>query len=77
MLGKEPPLLEAGGGGGEERVGARRGPTSYSAKILVRSLGQEDPLEESMAAPPVFLRGESHGQRAWWGIVHRVMNHHI
>ena len=53
------------------------GPTSYSAKILVRSLGQEDPLEESMAAPPVFLRGESHGQRAWWGIVHRVMNHHI
>ena len=29
----------------------------------VQSLGQEDPLEESMAPTPVFLPGESHGQR--------------
>ena len=31
----------------------------------VRSLGLEDPLEEEMAATPVFLPGkESHGQRS-------------
>jgi len=30
----------------------------------VRSLGQEDPLEEGMATTPVFLPGESHGQRS-------------
>ena len=30
----------------------------------VQSLGQEDPLEEHMATPPVFLPGESHGQRS-------------
>ena len=29
----------------------------------VQSLGQEDPLEEGMATSPVFLPGESHGQR--------------
>ena len=29
----------------------------------IQSLGQEDPLEEEMATPPVFLPGESHGQR--------------
>ena len=29
----------------------------------VRSLGQEDPLEEGMAPIPVFLPGELHGQR--------------
>ena len=33
----------------------------------VRSLGQEDPLEEGMAAHPVFLPGESHGQRSLAG----------
>jgi len=27
----------------------------------VRSLDQEDPLEEGMAITPVFLPGESHG----------------
>ena len=31
--------------------------------MQVRSLGREDPLEESMATTPVFLPGESHGQR--------------
>ena len=30
----------------------------------VQSLGQEDPLEEEMATPPVFLREKSHGQRS-------------
>ena len=28
----------------------------------VRSLGREDPLEEEVATPPVFLPGESHRQ---------------
>ena len=32
--------------------------------MRVRSLGQEDPLEEETAATPVFLPGESLGQRA-------------
>ena len=30
----------------------------------VGSLGWEDPLEEGMATTPVFLAGESHGQRS-------------
>ena len=29
----------------------------------IRSLGPEHPLEKEMAATPVFLSGESHGQR--------------
>ena len=33
----------------------------------VRSLGQEGPLEEGMAITPVFLPGESHGQRSLVG----------
>ena len=33
----------------------------------VRSLGVEDPLEEEMAPTPVFLPGESHGQRSLEG----------
>ena len=36
-------------------------------KIWVHSLGQEDPLEKGMAPTPVFLNGESHGQRSWVG----------
>ena len=39
-------------------------------EIQVRSLGWEDPLEEETAAVPVFLPGESHGQRAWQATVH-------
>ena len=27
------------------------------------SLGQKDPLEESLVTPPVFLPGKSHGRR--------------
>ena len=34
----------------------------------VRSLGQEDPLEEGMATHPVFLLGESPGQRSLAGV---------
>ena len=30
----------------------------------VQSLGWEDPLEEGMQPIPVFLPGESHGQRS-------------
>ena len=33
----------------------------------IRSLGREDPLEEGMAIVPVFLPGESHGQRSLAG----------
>ena len=35
--------------------------------MWVRSLGQEDPLEEGMATYLVFLPGESHGQRSLVG----------
>ena len=33
----------------------------------VQSLGLEDPLEEGVATAPVFLPGESHGQRSLVG----------
>ena len=33
----------------------------------VRSLGWEDPLEKETAPTPVFLPGESHGQRSLAG----------
>ena len=33
------------------------------ADIWVRFLGQEEPLEEVQQPTPVFLPGESHGQR--------------
>ena len=33
----------------------------------VRSLGWEDPLEKEVAITPVFLPGESHGQRSLVG----------
>ena len=33
----------------------------------VQSLGREDPLEEEMQPTPVFLSGESHGQRSLVG----------
>ena len=33
----------------------------------VRSLGQEDPLEKEMEPTPVFLPGESHGQKSLAG----------
>ena len=33
----------------------------------VQSLGQEDPLEEVWQPTPIFLPGESHGQRTLVG----------
>ena len=33
----------------------------------VKSLGQEDPLEEDVATTPVLLPGEFHGQRSLVG----------
>ena len=35
--------------------------------MWVRSLSQEDPLEEGMQPPPVFWPGESQGQRSLVG----------
>ena len=35
--------------------------------MQVRYLGWEDPLEEHMATHPVFLPGESHGERSLVG----------
>ena len=43
-----------GGSGGKESAAMR--------ETWVQPLGQEDPLEKGMATP-VFLPGESHGQR--------------
>ena len=39
----------------------------------VQSLGWEGPLEEGMAPTPVFLPGESHGQRSLAGYSPRVV----
>ena len=36
-------------------------------EMRVRSLGWEDPLGEGMQPTPVFLPGESHGQRSLAG----------
>ena len=36
-------------------------------EIWVQSLGQEDPLEKGRQPTPVFLPGESHGQRSLAG----------
>ena len=38
----------------------------------VQSQGREDPLEEEMATHPVFMPGESHGERSQAGYSHRV-----
>ena len=39
--------------------------------MRVQSLGQEDPLEEGIVTP-IFLPGESHGQRSLVGMAHGV-----
>ena len=42
-------------------------------KAWVRSLGQEDPLEEENVKPtPVFLPESSYGQKSLAAIVHRI-----
>ena len=40
----------------------------------VQSLGREDPLEEKWQPSPVFLPGESHGQRSLAGCSPRGRN---
>ena len=40
--------------------------------MWVISLGQEDPLEEGMATPPVFLPENPMDRGAWWVTVHGV-----
>ena len=42
-------------------------PMRESQETWVRSLGQEDPLEEEKQPTPIFLPGESHGQRSLVG----------
>ena len=37
--------------------------TQEMQETQVRFLGWEDPLEEGMQSTPIFLPGESHGQR--------------
>ena len=44
-----------------------KNPMQEMPKTQVRSLGQEDPLEEKMEPIPVFLPRESHGQRSLVG----------
>ena len=41
-------------------------------EMQVWTLGWEDPVELEMQATPVFLRGESHGQRSLEGYSPRV-----
>ena len=36
-------------------------------KTRIQSLGPEDPLEKEMVTTPIFLPGESHGQRSLVG----------
>ena len=46
-----------------------KNPSANSGDIRarVRSLAWEDPLEEGMQPTPIFLPGESHGQRSLVG----------
>ena len=39
--------------------------------MLVGSPGQEDPLEEDMAAHPSVLAGNPMDRQAWWAAAHR------
>ena len=39
-------------------------PAKGRRQMKVQSLGQEDPLEEAWQPTPVFLPGESRGQRS-------------
>ena len=42
-------------------------PMQETQETQVQSLGREDPLEHEKATTPVFLPGESHGQRSLGG----------
>ena len=41
-------------------------------ETLVRSLGQEDPLEKERATHSSILAWEIPGREAWWATVHGV-----
>ena len=44
--------------------------------MQIQSLGQEDPLEEGTAPTPVFLPGDSHGQRRLsWQAMYSPQDH--
>ena len=61
-------LIDSGFPGGS--VVENRWPTQETQETQetqVQALGQEDPLEEGVATPPVFLPGESRGQRSLAG----------
>ena len=50
---------------------------SAKQEMWVRSLDQEDPLEEEVAShSPVFLPRKSHDRGAWWATVHRMAKSH-
>ena len=42
-------------------------PVLESQETQIQSLGLDEPLDECMATTPVFLLGESHGQRSLVG----------
>ena len=42
-------------------------------EMQFQALGWEDPLEKEMSTTPVFLPGESHGQRSL--VAHSVWSH--
>ena len=51
-------------------------------EIQVQSLGREDPLEKGMVPTPVFVPGESHGQRSLagyspWGCTESDTTEHV
>ena len=57
-----------------------KNPSAYEEdmRLRIQFLGREDPLEEGMATPtPVFLPGESPGQRSQRATVHRVTKNWI
>ena len=47
-------------------------PIQEMQEIHVQSLGQEDPLEEGMAAPSNFCLEDPMDRKAWQAKVHRV-----
>ena len=49
-----------------------KNPPANALDTRLQSLNQEEPLEESLQPIPVFLPGESHGQKA----VHRIAKSH-
>ena len=42
------------------------------SETWVQYLGHEDPLEKGMQSTPIFLPGESRGQRSLWVAAHGV-----